>query len=423
MSAVSVRRLLSTAAVPAAARVVLLFPGQGAQCPGMIASLLNGGPWAAAARSVVEEADAALTTSDAFSSSLLSPSANLSATEVAQPALLVACVAALTSLRAAFGGSLPATPLAAAGHSVGDYAALVSAGGLAISPAVRLLRLRGLLMREAAAARAAAGVGGGKTMLALILSAGAQVDDIFAACAKAEAAGSVMVPDASKSSHLLPVASVAAVNSPTQVVISGDEAPIRGAAEALIEAGVVRRTLPLRVSCAFHSAVVAPVAAPMAAALLAALSSGGDASKAEAEVEAFFRNRPARTATASAAEAEAGRLISLLATNGSPPPALAYRLLANVDARPRSDALAMADALAAGIAAPVLWHASMLAALALEDGSSSVQFIEIGPGSTLAPFARSAIQRVAPSSPLPLTVGTTDEVIAATRAIAMPALS
>jgi [acyl-carrier-protein] S-malonyltransferase len=156
--------------------------------------------------------------------------ADLARTETTQPAILTASVAALRGLER-FG----VRPVAAAGHSLGEYSAHVAAGTLAFEDAVRTVRLRGRFMQEAVPE----GVG---AMAAILGLEAAVVDRI---CREA-AHGEVVAP--------------ANFNGGGQVVISGDVAAVRRASERAIEAGA-RRAVPLPVSAPFHCALMEPAAA------------------------------------------------------------------------------------------------------------------------------------------------------------------
>src|ERR687892_2230030 len=172
-------------------RMAFIFPGQGSQAPGMGRELAEKFP---VARRVFEEADDAL----GFAVSRLcfeGPAEDLQLTENTQPAILTTSVAAF---RAARENGLPA-PSFVAGHSLGEYSALVAAGVVDLSDALRTVRARGRYMQEAVP------VGTG-AMAAVI---GGELSDIQRVCA--EASGSE-------------VCSVANINSPGQVVIAGSTA-------------------------------------------------------------------------------------------------------------------------------------------------------------------------------------------------------
>jgi [acyl-carrier-protein] S-malonyltransferase len=186
-----------------------------------------------AARQVFEEADAAL----GFALSKLcfeGPAEDLQLTENTQPAILAVSIAAFRALESV-GGPAPAF---VAGHSLGEYSALVAAGVLDLSDALRVVRARGRYMQEAVP------VGTG-AMAAVI---GGELSDIERVCA--EAGGSE-------------VCSVANFNSPGQVVIAGNASAVERAVELL--RSVVRRVIKLNVSAPFHCALMKPAQERLAA--------------------------------------------------------------------------------------------------------------------------------------------------------------
>lgn len=200
-----------------------LFPGQGSQSVGMGRALAEAEPQA---RALWEEADQVL----GFSLSGLAfegTDAELQRTENAQPALLTASIASLRVLQSR-DALAPASHLA--GHSLGEYSALVAAESLQFADALRLVHRRGELM-----AREADQVGG--AMAAIIGLPTEMVGELAAAAG----------------------AQVANRNSPEQTVISGETAAVERASAALHEAGA-RRVLPLSVSGAFHSSLMRPLA-------------------------------------------------------------------------------------------------------------------------------------------------------------------
>lgn len=214
-----------------------LFPGQGSQMVGMGQALSEAYPIAAA---TFAEADDIL----GFALSDLcfhGPEAALNSTINTQPALLVTSVAAWRAAEASL-GALPRARFVA-GHSLGEYSALVAAGALSFADAVRLVRRRGELMGEADDSQP----GGMAAVLALDNDT---VEQIVAAAA-VQTGGTVQVAN---------------YNSPGQVVISGD-LPALAAAMALASAAGARKVVRLPISIAAHSALMAPAARAMAAAL------------------------------------------------------------------------------------------------------------------------------------------------------------
>ena len=209
-----------------------VFPGQGSQTVGMGRDLATSSP---AAGAVFAAADAAL----GRSISTLAwegPADRLDLTENAQPALLAASIAILEALRerwAAAGLTTP-VPAFAAGHSMGQYSALVAAGALSLEDGVRLVSERGRLMQ-------ASGQGRDGAMAALIGLDDARLPDLVAAA----------------SSHGTFV--VANRNAPGQVVVSGDRAAIEAGATHARELGA-KRAIVLPVSVAAHSPLMAEAA-------------------------------------------------------------------------------------------------------------------------------------------------------------------
>jgi [acyl-carrier-protein] S-malonyltransferase len=201
-----------------------VFPGQGSQHAGMGKDLAEN---FGAAREIFEEADTAL----GFAISELcfnGPADQLQLTENTQPAILTVSIAALRVLESE---GFP-KPDFVAGHSLGEYSALVAAGGLSLADAVSTVRARGRYMQEAVPV----GVGA----MAAIL--GADLEVVMAACADA-AEGQVC--------------SAANINSPGQVVIAGDTAAIDRAIVLLKERGA-KRAMKLNVSAPFHCALMQP---------------------------------------------------------------------------------------------------------------------------------------------------------------------
>jgi len=189
-----------------------------------------------AARAVFDKADEAL----GYPISRLcweGPEEQLKLTELTQPALLTASVAALACLRE---GGVP-EPDFVAGHSLGEYSALVAAGALGFADAVRLVRNRGRYMQEAVAA-------GEGAMAALLRLPEGSLDALLAEAAQGE------------------VVSAANLNSPDQVVIAGHARAVARAMELAKAAGAKRAVL-LAVSAPFHCALMGPAGQRLAAEL------------------------------------------------------------------------------------------------------------------------------------------------------------
>ncbi|MGK7312602.1 MAG: ACP S-malonyltransferase [Candidatus Longimicrobiales bacterium M2_2A_002] len=283
--------------------VALLFPGQGSQYVGMGRDVAAQYP---AAREVFERADEALGTS-LTAVMWEGPEDELTATHNAQPAILTHSIAVHT---------LVADRLAdvgmAAGHSLGEFSAHVAAGTLGFEDAVRAVRRRGELMFESGEARPG-------TMAAII---GLDDEVVERVCREAADAGGDCVP--------------ANFNSPGQVVISGDEPAVARAMEMAKEAGA-RRALPLNVSGAFHSP------------LMAVAESGLRAHLADVE----------------------------LSTPSFP-------VVSNVSAEPVADPAEAERLLIEQLTSPVRWTASMRTML--EAGADG--FYELGPGRVLAGLMR-----------------------------------
>ena len=216
------------------APTALLFPGQGSQKVGMGRRLAA---HHAVARATLEEADEALGIPLARLC-FEGPEAELTRTEHAQPAILAVSVATWRALAAATG----VAPRWVAGHSLGEYTALVVAGALRFADALRLVRTRGRLMQGAVPE----GVG---TMAALL---GLEEETVAELCA-AEARGQVVAP--------------ANFNGAGQIVVAGHAAAVARVAEAARARG--GRVLPLAVSAPFHCALMFPAAAELGRALAA----------------------------------------------------------------------------------------------------------------------------------------------------------
>ena len=195
-----------------------VFPGQGSQSVGMLADFMSNKVVA----DTYDEASAALGY-DLKAITLNGPEEDLNRTEITQPAILAASVAAYRAFKAAGGPD----PAAVAGHSLGEYSALVAAGALEFSDALRLVRLRGQAMQEAVPA--------GQGAMAAVLGVD---DEIIVAVCQEVSAGDKSVW-------------AATFNSPGQVVISGESSAVAKASEALSAKGA-KRVVPLAVSAPSH---------------------------------------------------------------------------------------------------------------------------------------------------------------------------
>lgn len=282
-------------------KVAYVFPGQGAQYVGMGREIVERYP---VARQTFEEADAAL----GFSLSTLmleGPEESLRLTYHTQPALLTMSIAAYRVFQTLSGG---VSAVCAAGHSLGEYTALVAAGALPFDAAVQLVHHRGRLMDEAVPA--------GKGAMSAVL--GLEAEPLQDVCRLA-----------SEGEELVELANL---NCPGQIVISGTASAVERAGAMAKEAGA-RRVMPLVVSGPFHCALMKPAAGELAKALADA---------------------PITTA--------------------------AVPVVANVDARPRTNPADIRDALERQLYSPVHWEDDVRTMLEL----GVETFVEFGPGTVLS---------------------------------------
>jgi [acyl-carrier-protein] S-malonyltransferase len=290
---------------------VLVCPGQGAQKVGMGKDLAERFPEARDAFARIDEALGVSLSRIMWEG----PEAELTLTHNTQPAILAHSAA----VWAVVGSRLRPGLKAAAGHSLGEYSAYVAAGSLTASDAARLVRRRGELMYQAGTARPGA--------MAAVL--GLATDQVEAACREASTADSVAV--------------AANLNAPDQTVLSGDPAAVERAGEGCKARGA-KRVLPLKVSGAFHSPLMAPAVPGLTSALAAAAFSDP-----------------------------------------------AVPVIANATATPVANAVTAKKLLAEQLTAPVRWVECMQqAAVVVPDAT----FVEIGPGAVLSGL----LKRILPGS-------------------------
>lgn len=287
-------------------RIPMIFPGQASQQVGMAADLLTGsGPGAEFLARVDDRLGFQLTTIMREG-----PADTLTETRNAQPAILAHSVAVALELAA-----LGIEPACVAGHSLGEYSAAVCAGALAPDDALALVRRRGELMWDAGRTQPG-------TMAAVM---GLDALAVSTVCDRVSAEAGVVV--------------LANHNSPNQVAISGTPAAVAAAGEALKAAGA-KRVIPLNVSGAFHSPLLA------------------DAGRAFMDALAGVTIRDPRVP-----------------------------LVANVSAQPATTAAALRDGLGRQLVSPVLWQDTMEWLVRGQRDLPRV-ILEVGPGQVLANLAR-----------------------------------
>jgi [acyl-carrier-protein] S-malonyltransferase len=307
-------------------QVAFLFPGQGSQTVGMGADIFS---TSTAARHVFEAVDQAL----GFPLSDLcfhGPEDILRETTNAQPAIVTVSLALLSAFQEALSAPAhasswmsPLVPSYTAGHSVGEYAALVAAGALDLESAVQLVRTRGRLMHYEGSV-----CPGG---MAAIIGMDSETLQTVCRDATAQAVAS-LAADATSTSHPgQGQVAVANFNAPGQIVVSGEQRALALAMD-LAKARGARRVIPLAVSGAFHSPVMQPAALGLAQAV---------------------ETTPVHEA--------------------------AIPIIGNIDASPLMEVGAIRAELTQQIAAPVQWIRTIEQ---LVDAGATV-FFEIGPGQAL----------------------------------------
>jgi [acyl-carrier-protein] S-malonyltransferase len=300
---------------------VLMCPGQGAQRVGMGKDLAERFPEARAVFSAIDDA------LDTRLSRLMweGPEDELTLTHNAQPAILAHSVAVLAVV-----GKRLGAPSAGAGHSLGEYSAHVAAGTLSEVDAARLVRRRGELMLSAGKQRPGA--------MAAVL--GLATAEVQSACDESSGPDGLAVP--------------ANLNAPDQTVISGDPEGVTRAGERCKARGA-KRVIPLKVSGAFHSPLMAPAVDGLR----------------EALAEATFADPT-------------------------------FPVIANASAEAVRTGVDAKRLLADQLTAPVRWVACMQA---LAEVAPAATFVEIGPGNVLAGL----LKRIVPGARA-ITLGTADEV-------------
>lgn len=333
-------------------QVAFLFPGQGSQAVGMGADIFEASP---AARRVFESADQELGIS-LSTICFQGPDEVLRETINTQPAIVTVSLALLAALQEALtehtsSWSSPLIPGYTAGHSVGEYAALVSSGALRLQDAVQLVRERGRLMHHEGTV-----CPGG--MAAVI---GMDAEILQEVCQEATAQSVATLADVSHPG--LGQVSVANFNAPGQIVISGEQGALNLAIE-MAKARGAKRVIPLAVSGAFHSPVMQPAAEGLAQAM---------------------RNSDIFDAT--------------------------IPVIGNIHAIPLTEAHAIREELTEQIAAPVQW----IRTIEYLANAGVTTFLEIGPGQALTGMVKRIVKgvttlNVSSATDIVKTVGTIREM-------------
>jgi len=301
-------------------QVAFLFPGQGSQAVGMGADIFVASP---AARHIFESADEA--TGISLSNVCFhGPDDELRETINTQPAIVTVSLALLAALQEALtehtsSWSSPLTPGYTAGHSVGEYAALVASHALHLKDAVRLVRERGRLTHL----EGSLCPGGMAAIIGMDAETLQEICQEATAQSLANLAGDVHPGQGQ--------VTIANFNAPGQIVISGEQGALSVAME-LAKARGAKRVIPLAVSGAFHSPIMQPAAAGLAQAIM-----GTDVYDAIIPV------------------------------------------ISNIHATPLTEAQAIREELAQQIAAPVQW----IRTIEYLEGAGVTTFLEIGPGQAL----------------------------------------
>lgn len=301
-------------------KAVILCPGQGAQRVGMGKDLAERFPAAKAAFQAVDDALGVRLTTLMWNG----PEPDLTLTHNAQPAILAHSIAVWTVVRP------KVQPVAGAGHSLGEYSAYVAAGALTLADGARLVRRRGELMLEAGEKRAG-------TMAAVL---GLDGETVVAVCKEASTVAEVVV--------------AANLNEPNQTVISGDPPAVERASEKARAAGA-KRVIPLKVSGAFHSPLMAPAQAGL-----------------HEQLKAVAMKAPA------------------------------FPVVANASGTEVTDAGGARTLLDEQLTSPVRWVECMRKLAELGPGAT---YVEIGPGNVLSGMAKRIV-----TGATVVTLGTADEV-------------